>query len=99
MSNIENFIDTRFFNDVVDKCGNIVFSHLVPRKRPIFIIFWIEVCVPSRISTAATVTQKYVKTGIGKNESQTLIGQIINPSVSRVKQTMLKKNDFFRTIC
>lgn len=92
MSHVEYLVNLRFVDYEVDGCGKVIHGHFVPGKRPEFVVAWIQACMPLGVGASATIAQPHIEARVGKNETQTLVGEVVDPSVRRVEKAVLEKH-------
>lgn len=51
-----------------------------------------------RVGASSTIAQPHIEACVGKNETQTLVGKVVDPSVCGVEKAVLEKHHVSTTI-
>ena len=95
MANIKDLLlATSLFNYIIERGGQVVFSHFVPGKLPILVLLRVECAVPAAVMVAAVVAQPDVIAELSQAEGQgPVVRSSDQPRVRAVNQAVLEEDN------
>lgn len=97
VADVGNLLVSGLCDDVVYHSWQVVLAHLLPVKSPIFgfILVMVVRGMSKTVGVASTISKPDIITSTGGNECRSNVFPVHDPSIGRIKYTMLHKNSRF----